>query len=133
MGCTNLRPGFECGPCPPGYHGIHHEGFKYTSGIDTNFIKQQCDDIDECLEKTANCGKNTRCINRPGSYRCECNSGYIHNASNTFEFECISTVGMCKDGTVCDKNAGCVNIGGGNYTCKCKVGFAGPGIFCGPE
>jgi hypothetical protein len=72
----------------------------------------------------------------PGSYKCECNSGYTRNTSNSLVYECISTVGLCKIGnflTYCDKNAACLKTGGGNHTCKCKVGFAGPGGFCGTE
>lgn len=32
-------------------------------------------DIDECAVKNK-CLQNTRCINTPGSYRCECADGY---------------------------------------------------------
>lgn len=33
-------------------------------------------DIDECATQTDECPDNSRCINTPGSYRCECWSGF---------------------------------------------------------
>lgn len=131
--CSNLSPGFRCEACPSGYHGYHHSGLYYTSGVDSSFIRQSCDDIDECHEGTARCGANTRCVNTPGSYRCDCNQGFTRNTSNNREVECISQLGLCRDGTICDRNAVCLHVGGHSYKCKCKVGFAGPGNYCGPD
>ena len=48
-------------------------------------------DIDECKEGNNNCtGKNTNCVNDPGSYHCVCSVGYhfddggacVHPSSN---------------------------------------------------
>lgn len=33
-------------------------------------------DVDECTEGLSQCGPFTVCLNVPGSYRCECRSGY---------------------------------------------------------
>lgn len=33
-------------------------------------------DVDECAEGLSQCGPFTLCLNGPGSYRCECHSGY---------------------------------------------------------
>lgn len=33
-------------------------------------------DVDECAEGLSQCGPFTICLNAPGSYRCECRSGY---------------------------------------------------------
>lgn len=33
-------------------------------------------DVDECAEGLSQCGPFTLCLNVPGSYRCECRSGY---------------------------------------------------------
>ena len=33
-------------------------------------------DIDECTTGVHNCTQNQQCINRPGSFICECVSGY---------------------------------------------------------
>ena len=33
-------------------------------------------DIDECTTGTHNCTQNQQCVNSPGSFVCECISGY---------------------------------------------------------
>ncbi|CAF0960619.1 unnamed protein product [Rotaria magnacalcarata] len=44
-----------------------------TGYISTN--NYTCDDINECAENSTRCGSGT-CVNTPGSYLCNCNSGY---------------------------------------------------------
>lgn len=34
-------------------------------------------DVDECRETPQVCGPNTVCINQPGTFRCECASGFV--------------------------------------------------------
>jgi syndecan 4 len=131
--CTNLSPGFRCEACPSGYQGYHQNGLYYTSGVDSSFVRQQCLDIDECHEGIARCGSNTACINTQGSYKCECLHGFTRNVSSYSESDCYPIEGLCRDGTVCHRNAVCLHVGGNSYKCKCKVGFAGPGQFCGPD
>ena len=50
-----------------------------------------CPDIDECKTEGGHfgnyCGKNTRCVNTPGSYRCDCLEGHSRVNSN----ECSGT------------------------------------------
>lgn len=58
---------FEC-KCRDGFRG---DG--YT----------QCIDIDECAEGTASCG-NARCVNVPGSYRCDCEQGQLCSQADSF-------------------------------------------------
>ncbi|XP_066979139.1 stabilin-2-like [Macrobrachium rosenbergii] len=53
-------------------HGYQGDGF-------------DCHDIDECLNGSANCHKDARCINTPGGYTCECNEGYLGNGFNCTE------------------------------------------------
>jgi thrombospondin 2/3/4/5 len=126
--CTNLSPGFKCDACPAGYSG---EGFQLTSIDGQSFHRQVCEDIDECRERSAKCGPNTRCVNTDGSYTCACLTGYmVSNSSNG----CVPIPGVCADGvTICDKNANCRSLGGRRYGCKCKVGFAGDGFICGSD
>ncbi|XP_072017956.1 uncharacterized protein [Amphiura filiformis] len=73
--CTNVFPNFadidprrttiiklyQCGPCPPGYTG---DG-------------ERCEDINECLTGDYACDRNARCVNTIGSYRCDCNEGFV--------------------------------------------------------
>lgn len=48
-------------------------------------------------------------------------------------YGCFPVAGMCPDGTMCDKNANCRHAGSNRYRCKCMVGFAGSGYFCGSD
>ena len=61
--CRNLKTNFLC-TCKEGYWG---------NGL-------LCQDINECLREGAfdgpNCGLNTRCVNTPGSYSCQCLDGF---------------------------------------------------------
>ena len=127
--CTNLAPGFRCEACPPGYDGYHTQGLYVSSGVDHTFQRQRCDDIDECRDGTARCGSNSQCVNTEGSYDCSCSRGFSRNST----YGCLPVVGMCLDGTICDKNAMCKHSGSNTYRCKCKVGWAGDGHFCGPD
>ncbi|KAF2895301.1 hypothetical protein ILUMI_10875 [Ignelater luminosus] len=125
--CINLNPGYRCGQCPSGYTGSSVQGV----GIeDARYKKQQCHDIDECAEGYGGCGPHSHCINTEGSYTCRCDSGYVGNQT----IGCRSQEGLCPDGrTRCDRNAECYHVGYGNFRCKCKVGFAGDGVVCGPD
>lgn len=128
--CTNLSPGFQCDACPVGYDGQFYQGIRMTEA-DHTFQRQRCEDINECRTGIANCGPNTQCLNTEGSFSCSCTLGFYR--SNTTN-GCIPIPGICADGvTVCDKNANCRNLGGRKFGCKCKVGFAGDGFFCGSD
>ena len=127
--CTNLAPGFRCEACPSGYEGYHGQGVYVPSGVDHTFQRQTCNDIDECREGTARCATNSQCVNTEGSYDCMCSRGFSRNST----YGCLPVAGMCLDGTICDKNAVCKHSGSNTYRCKCKVGWAGDGHFCGPD
>lgn len=129
MRCTNLAPGFRCEPCPPGYHGHLENGF-FAHSLDHDFRRQQCLDIDECLEGIINCGPNSMCVNTEGGYHCACRHGYL---MNNMTHSCEPVGGICPDGTVCDLNADCKHAGGFEFKCKCKIGWAGDGTFCAPD
>lgn len=121
--CTNMSPGFRCDDCPPGFRSVPFDG--------QSLDRQQCEDINECRDGTGDCGPNSVCVNTEGSYECGCMTGFVK--SNTTS-GCVQIPGACPDGvTVCDKNAICRSIGGRRYGCKCKVGFAGDGFFCGSD
>lgn len=57
MKCTNLSPGFRCESCPVGFKGHLAEGFYMEAVIDHTFERQFCEDIDECDEGIAQCGR----------------------------------------------------------------------------
>lgn len=55
--CTNLEPGFSCGPCPAGFTDVGGDG-------------TQCDDIDECVEGTDDCDPLAGCVNDEPGFHC---------------------------------------------------------------
>ncbi|XP_053693296.1 cartilage oligomeric matrix protein [Sabethes cyaneus] len=126
--CTNLVPGFRCEPCPPGFTGLHSEGL-YATTFEYALQRQKCSDINECADGSARCGKNSMCVNTEGSYECQCNRGFVRNST----YGCFPVDGMCLDGTICDRNAVCRHAGSNTYKCKCKVGWAGDGFYCGSD
>ncbi|CAL1533923.1 unnamed protein product, partial [Lymnaea stagnalis] len=80
-----------------------------------------CDtDVNECLETTNNCTlaniTNWVCINTPGSYKCDCDTGYEEKNGTCVDLdECLA------DSTNdCEQN--CTNSPG-NYTCSCSSGY----------
>ncbi|XP_017767633.1 PREDICTED: cartilage oligomeric matrix protein [Eufriesea mexicana] len=124
--CMNLRPGFRCEPCPPGYTGVPMEGIglEFARGR-----KQVCQDINECENNNGGCDPYMECINTEGSFRCgACRAGFIGNQT----VGCHPRHSVCPDLiTVCDVNADCICIEANEYTCRCRVGWAGDGLTCG--
>ncbi|XP_076245587.1 thrombospondin [Calliopsis andreniformis] len=126
--CINLRPGYRCESCPSGYTGSIIEGV----GIEVARInKQVCRDINECEHNNGGCDRYMECINTEGSYRCGgCRSGFTGNQT----FGCRPTHTVCPDRvTICDINADCLCLDMDQYSCKCRVGWAGNGVICGPD
>ena len=71
------------------------------------------------------CGLNTVCVNKAGSYDCECQTGYEKDqwGSTLKQFKDIDE---CSVGAsaypICGANTHCVNTVG-SYTCACDVGY----------
>ncbi|KAJ8290062.1 hypothetical protein GJAV_G00008300 [Gymnothorax javanicus] len=59
-GCANTAKGFSCEPCPPGFWGpaVSGVGLEYAKSH-----KQECSDIDECMEGGNACVPNSLCTN----------------------------------------------------------------------
>ncbi|KAM6960686.1 fibulin-1-like [Aplochiton taeniatus] len=112
-----------------------------------------CEDINECLLGTNNCGGGERCINTEGSFRCQreisCGTGYeltdtnncqdidecdtgTHNCAP--ELECQNTQGsfrcrpkvLCGDGYIQDALGSCIDIN----ECLTQTGPCHPGEVC---
>lgn len=63
------------------------------------FILSPIIDIDECALKTANCGPDEICKNKPGGYTCSCPAGHTLNAQR-----------RCEDVNECDFYHGQVKL-----------------------
>lgn len=86
-------------------------------------------DIDECQQEGGleghHCHSNTKCVNTPGSYICECLPGY----RRVDKFNCAE-LDECSTGEHnCNENAECINTQG-SYHCVCKEGYSGDGYSC---
>uniref|UniRef100_A0A1X7UBP4 Uncharacterized protein n=1 Tax=Amphimedon queenslandica TaxID=400682 RepID=A0A1X7UBP4_AMPQE len=79
-------------------------------------------DIDECTTSNSPlCHSLARCINTLGSYRCQCQSGYVFNGDGytcTDLNECTSGDHNCQADIYCDNIVG-------DYKCRCAPGFRG--------
>ncbi|MBY0274076.1 hypothetical protein K2Z84_01950 [Candidatus Binatia bacterium] len=90
-----------------------------------------CIDVNECATSNGGCGvvAGTTCSNLPGSYSCNCPSGY-GNAGGTATGtctdvnECATANGGCFTGTTCTNTAGSRTCG------ACPAGYTGDGITC---
>ncbi|NWI17177.1 GAS6 protein, partial [Crypturellus soui] len=95
--CEDLKGGFYC-ECKRGWQG------------------KTCEkDIDECSVQHGGC--NQICLNKIGSYRCSCYSGYALKDSRTCEDidECAATADICGE-------ARCKNLIS-SYECLCDAGY----------
>ncbi|XP_020777925.1 thrombospondin-3a [Boleophthalmus pectinirostris] len=124
--CINTVGGFSCGPCPSGLWGAP------VSGTGLSFAKthrQECSDIDECVDLPDACTPNSVCINTVGSYKCGgCRPGFRGNqTSGCFARKSCSGLTF----NPCDANAHCTLERSGEVTCTCNVGWAGNGNTCG--
>ncbi|XP_035679474.1 mucin-like protein [Branchiostoma floridae] len=92
--------GYECGPCPTGFSG---DG-------------ETCEDINECNATDSGQTCAQICVNYPGSFTCDCHSGYQLNDDG---LNC-DDVNECEPAHDCDHQCH-NNIG--SYHCSCNSGF----------
>ena len=124
--CEDLN---ECAftPCDPGHACINTIGSYRCQRVTTcgtgYFLNKtnHCVDIDECSQVSTFCPANTKCINKPGTYKCEpvqCKKGYATDAAGN-----CKDIDECEKGThECPEDSQCENQAGG-FTCRCKKGF----------
>ncbi|KAL3108455.1 hypothetical protein niasHT_015377 [Heterodera trifolii] len=62
--------------CRNGFRSVGAETVKCLANQTLSGVPQ-CNDIDECAEKMANCAsKSSQCVNTPGGYQCQCLKGF---------------------------------------------------------
>ncbi|KAK2909515.1 hypothetical protein Q8A67_005352 [Cirrhinus molitorella] len=103
------------------YYCRCNEGFQPTT-FNFTATTRQCQDINECLEKTHDCLDNMECINIIGSYNCMCPNGYRPSRTDSG----CEDINECSDPDVCGTNADCSNHPGG-YICTCHKGYSNYG------
>ncbi len=86
-----------------------------------------CTDIDECAVNQGGCTANSHCVNKPGSFTCQCDSGYFGNGN---------IAGGCSPHDYCfpapcSPLSTCSAAGSAVSCSACPDGFrAGPGNTC---
>lgn len=79
------------------------------------FIGPNCNDINECkMEENSTLCINSICENLPGSYKCNCLSGFEKDTNTT----CVNVDECSRNLNICGLNADCLDLPGG-FSCKC--------------
>ncbi|XP_037359235.1 nidogen-2 isoform X1 [Talpa occidentalis] len=132
-------------PVNPCYDGSHTcdttarclpgTGVDYTCECASGYqgTGRSCVDVNECATGFHRCGPNSVCINLPGSYRCECRSGYEFADDRHTCIMIAPPANPCEDGSHTCAPAGqaqCIHRGGSSFSCACLPGYAGDGHVC---
>uniref|UniRef100_A0A8D3DW80 Nidogen 1 n=1 Tax=Scophthalmus maximus TaxID=52904 RepID=A0A8D3DW80_SCOMX len=132
----------EQNPCFTGRHGCDinavcrpGDGLQFSCECSAGFAGdgRYCHDVDECRENLWLCGSNAVCSNQPGSFRCECESGFTFASDGRTCVEENRPVDHCQTGSHdCDvpDRAQCSYSGGSAFVCSCLPGFVGDGRVC---
>ncbi|XP_043535972.1 nidogen-1 [Chiloscyllium plagiosum] len=129
-------------PCYTGTHGCDTnaacrpgQGNRFTCECSAGFYGdgQTCYDVDECRDDPSICGNYAVCNNQPGTFRCECFTGY------QFAEDGRTCVAVQRPNNPCQTErhncdspdrARCIYTGGSDFMCVCLPGFSGDGKSC---
>eukprot|EP00117_Sycon_ciliatum_P020763 scpid2291/ scgid18403/ Thrombospondin-3 len=125
--CVNTNTGYYCTACPEGYRGITSHGVGITYAMNN---KQTCSDFNECLVNNGGCDPLSYCNNTQGGFLCgPCIPGFLGNGYSGCTSGDYCSLGVHD----CHSNATCTMTGVAQYTCECKMGFAGTGRLCADD
>ncbi|XP_072485813.1 nidogen-2 [Notamacropus eugenii] len=129
-------------PCYDGSHAcditarcLVGTGLAYSCECTTGYQGdgRNCFDVNECTTGSHQCGHNSECINSPGSYRCECQSGYQFTEDKRTCILIAPPSNPCEEGShdcAPVERAQCIYHGGNSYSCICLSGYVGNGHEC---
>eukprot|EP00117_Sycon_ciliatum_P042503 scpid2178/ scgid30914/ MAM and LDL-receptor class A domain-containing protein C10orf112 len=60
-----------------------------NSSLGWNTMSSSCQDINECTSDIHNCPMNSTCSNSPGSFTCDCFSGFVQSSSSGLCSACV--------------------------------------------
>lgn len=112
-------------PCGPGFNCVNTVGSYVCNrkiicsrGYHASPDGSRCIDVDECQSGLHRCVDDQLCHNLPGSYRCDCQTGYQYDS---FRRMCVD-INECwrYPGRLCAQT--CENTPG-SYHCSCTTGF----------
>ena len=101
------------------------EGFKRSEGETLS-----CININECESQV--CNINAACTDTPGSYRCQCNPGFLGNGKRCEKLDSSSNKTESKETHpcfLCHWNAECIQTNG-TFECQCLRRYSGDGYSC---
>ena len=75
-------------------------------------------------ERLFQCDPNAECVNKVGTYGCQCLAGYDGDGKT-----CINRDECALGVDSCDSNAQCFDTDG-SFTCACNAGYEGDGMAC---
>ncbi|XP_074069451.1 nidogen-2 [Macrotis lagotis] len=132
----------ETNPCYDGSHACDIKarclvgtGLTYSCECSTGYQGdgRNCFDINECATDSNLCDHNAMCINLPGSYTCECQSGYEFAEDKHTCILIAPPSNPCEEGShncAPMERAQCIYHGGTSYSCICLSGYVGNGHEC---
>ncbi|EGW02701.1 Latent-transforming growth factor beta-binding protein 1 [Cricetulus griseus] len=140
--CVNSPGSYQCIPCTEGFRGWNGQcldidecqqgnlcmngqckntdgSFRCTcgQGYQLSAAKDQCEDINECLEDSSVC-QGGDCINTAGSYDCTCPDGFQLNDNKGCQ-----DINECAQPGLCGTHGECLNTHG-SFHCVCEQGFS---------